>query len=193
LSPELLEASITNALTQADGGLTVAMPIHLHGNHWCSLVIKMRDDANGKKFIAVFNNPTGEAVEGEPNVTNFIMHLQKSSKALGAIEPTIIDLRYSQQTNDDDCGPFVVDNLVKLSRLDELENLEAAGAILNIANLSHGDATGIREVHRVVLVPTLGDAHENVETFPSSSSEGSDIPESSSPSYMERSVLQGLK
>ena len=91
------------------------MPIHVRGgNHWVGAVIRKQSDG---KIQVIYNDPKGNSIQDEENIITFIGIIQKHEK-----DANIIDLQLKQQDNDDDCGPFTVDNLVRLAMAHGLDN-----------------------------------------------------------------------
>ncbi|HJK87231.1 MAG TPA: Ulp1 family isopeptidase [Candidatus Megaira endosymbiont of Nemacystus decipiens] len=112
---DLLEGNLNNALECIKkDGLPVLMPIHVHGNHWVGAVIRKQSDG---KIQVIYNDPKGNSIQDEENIITFISIIQKHEK-----DANIIDLQLKQQNNDDDCGPFTVDNLVRLAMAHGLDN-----------------------------------------------------------------------
>ena len=111
---DFLRTNTIAAINAALAGQIVVMPINLHGNHWVGAMMHVRDNV----LHLVFNNPLGTAIEQEPNAIAFIQTIQT---AMLAINPNailnMIDLMLPQQQNGDDCGPFTVDNLIRLAEL----------------------------------------------------------------------------
>lgn len=151
---ELLRNVIARAVRAALDGRIVAMPIHLHGNHWVGAIFRRQADG---AIQVIYNNPQGYVIDLEQNAVRFVENIQ-AIVALSGRAPNIIDLHLRQQRNGVDCGPFTVDNLVRLARYAhdyaaELDNLDR-NSIIEGAGLQHpasGDATAIRTEHNVIF------------------------------------------
>jgi tetratricopeptide (TPR) repeat protein len=126
-------------------GRAQLMPIHLHGNHWAAAIVRMQ--ANGQIQV-IYNDPLGDHLEYQPNAMRLRAALQS------VVEGTdIIDLRLRQQNNGNDCGPFTVDNLLRLASCPNLDGL-GRDAILRLGVLAtpvNGSAIDIRNRHAEIL------------------------------------------
>ncbi|MCX6723241.1 MAG: Ulp1 family isopeptidase, partial [Candidatus Staskawiczbacteria bacterium] len=153
---ELLPNSTRNAVQAALAGNIVAMPIHLHGNHWVGAIFRRQADG---AIQVIYNNPQGYVIDLEPNAVRFVATIQAITQNVTPDRaPNIIDLHLWQQCNGVDCGPFTVDNLVRLARYAydhavELDGLDRNGIIAR-AGLQHpadGDASTIRAEHHPIF------------------------------------------
>jgi hypothetical protein len=162
----LLREATLNALQSAIAGNTAVMPMHLHGNHWSGAVFKVQKEGDNITGIhVVFNNPQGYVIDLEPNAIAFVQTIQSVAEEITpGVAPTIIDLFYKQQINGNDCGPLMVDTLVKLASTPGIEGLTTREDILAAANLFSGNADNIREIHSPIFeglglpTPTLNPA-----------------------------------
>jgi tetratricopeptide (TPR) repeat protein len=128
---------------------TQLMPIHLHGNHWAGAVVRMQADY---KIQIIYNDPLGE---GSHKLVTAVQNV--------ASQVVIIDLKLPQQINGNDCGPFTVDNLIRLaSSGNNLDGLDRDGIIkLRILQTpSDGSAIEIRTKH-ADLLPRLVSGSSN--------------------------------
>jgi hypothetical protein len=140
----LLDANLDAAMREVlRTGKPAVMPVHLHGNHWAAAVIKRK--ANGNIQV-IYNDSTGNSVQNEPNASHFVQTITR-------LNPTadIVDLEVWQQSNHDDCGPFTVDNLVRLAVADT-SALSLAGPIGQLLDCPPGgNAREIRKGHSKII------------------------------------------
>ncbi|HJK86920.1 MAG TPA: tetratricopeptide repeat protein [Candidatus Megaira endosymbiont of Nemacystus decipiens] len=152
---ELLEDNLNSALECIKKeGLPVLMPIHVHGNHWVGAVIRKQADG---KLQVIYNDPKGHSIQDEENIITFIGIIQKHEK-----EANIIDLQLKQQYNDDDCGPFTVDNLVRLAMAHDIDNVSRGQLIERDVLPRNNTGAMIRLEHEELL---LGGNKNNAEIF----------------------------
>jgi len=143
---DLLTANLSDAvITVIDTGTSAVIPIHLHGNHWAAAIVRRQADST---IQVIYNDSMGNSIQDEHNALEFVKVIQK-------IAPTanIIDLRLKQQHNSNDCGPFTVDNLIKLARAIGLDNLNRDEIIEKhlLAVPRDGSAIDIRREHAEIL------------------------------------------
>ncbi|WP_250311736.1 Ulp1 family isopeptidase [Rickettsia endosymbiont of Oedothorax gibbosus] len=94
-------ASVNNS-----GKDSAVMPINTGHEHWVSLAItKDKDD----KTVFTYNDPMGTEIEQRSKLVEVI-------KEICPDNAKIVDLKTKQQENDKDCGPFIVDNLIKMAK-----------------------------------------------------------------------------
>ena len=80
------------------------MPLETGGKHWVCLAITKDKDG---KMVFTYSDPTGTSIDTRPDLVKMIKEMAPEAK--------IVDLHTKQQQNNVDCGPFVVDNLVKMA------------------------------------------------------------------------------
>ena len=90
-------------------GNPAIIPLHMHGNHLTGLVIKKQFDGS---LQVIYQDPKGDSLVTEKNAGALIKTIVKINSDLN-----IVDLKLKQQNNDDDCGPFSVENLVALAAI----------------------------------------------------------------------------
>jgi len=166
----LLLQNINQALGHITGNGNIAiLPLHLHGNHWMGVVI-FRDYHGNVQVI--ITNPTGYIIDLEPNAVRFVAALQEAVTVPGLFpdntQLNINDLHYRQQGNGDDCGPFTVDNLVRIAQAAANGNLNTTNAdtIIDSTQLQKpedGRATLIRETHHNIDNTISLDTIEDIE------------------------------
>jgi hypothetical protein len=160
---------------------TAVMPIHLHGNHWVGAVLRAIRDADGNitGLNVFFNNPQGYTIQLEENAVRFAETIIARATELLHITNDnvhIIDLHLRQQNNGNDCGPFTVDNLVRLATAAGLDaNGLTRDAVIDMAGLKtfveHGAGAELRAGHNTVFthlglpIPTanVGDIDDEAE------------------------------
>ena len=91
--------------------MVVVMPLQLYGNHWAGVVFRNIDNV----LHVIYNAPRGHSIELHQNAVNLIEAVTGMANALGFQNLMFRDLRFMQQLNDDDCGPYTVDNLIRLA------------------------------------------------------------------------------
>lgn len=143
---DLLTANLTDAVgTVLATGISAVIPIHLHGNHWAAAIVRRQVDGI---IQVIYNDSMGNSIQAEHNGATFVEIIQE-------IAPTanIIDLRLKQQHNSNDCGPFTVDNLIKLVRAVGLDNLSRDKIIEKhlLVMPRDGSAIDIRREHSEIL------------------------------------------
>jgi|GEM_PF-4695837 len=104
--PELLKDTLRATI----GDLMVdnkpaIIPLNTGHKHWL-LLTASKDDKGNITFF--YNDPYGEPLESRPKVTEYITEVYPDAK--------IIDLNTKQQENAYDCGVFVCDSAIKLSK-----------------------------------------------------------------------------
>ena len=162
---DLLRANLNQAVANIIGNPdhVALMPVHLHGNHWIGMM--MHQQANGDIQVVIIN-PTGGEIEEESNAALLIQILENIIEELGdGNHLRIADLMLHQQYNGYDCGPFTVDNLVRLAynahRLDHLSPED----IVEIAHLQWPGEAGareIREAHNLILRAEIMPANQTL-------------------------------
>lgn len=130
---ELLEASFkasieslqtkdtTAALYVLNIGSKILPDGNVEGSHWIGLVMQEVDG----KILFTYNNPTGTLLERDETLKNFLEDQRRALKAWG-IESEIKDLHTKQQHNASDCGPWVVENLPKILKNEEITPIRDA-------------------------------------------------------------------
>ncbi|WP_064428736.1 Ulp1 family isopeptidase [Rickettsia sp. Tenjiku01] len=81
------------------------IPLNTGYKHWL-LLMANKDDKGNINFM--YNDPYGEPLESRPKVTEYITEIYSDAK--------ITDLNTKQQENVYDCGVFVCDSAIKLSK-----------------------------------------------------------------------------
>ncbi|WP_392505529.1 Ulp1 family isopeptidase [Rickettsia sp. 2024-CO-Wats] len=81
------------------------IPLNTGHKHWL-LLMASKDDKGNINFM--YNDPYGEPLESRPKVTEYITEIYPDAK--------ITDLNTKQQENVYDCGVFVCDSAIKLSK-----------------------------------------------------------------------------
>lgn len=151
----LLGRVTRNAMQAALAGNIVVMPIHIHGNHWVGAVF--RHQTNGTIQV-IYTDPQGGSLQDERNVEAFTGVIRDVANAVTHGAPDIIDLQLRQQGNGIDCGPFTVDNLIRIARnVAELNGL-GRDEIITRARLQRpidGSATAIRIEHNAIFSAPL--------------------------------------
>jgi len=143
---DLVEGNIRTAIDAVtQGHIAAVMPIHLHGNHWTGAVFRRQTDHT---LEVIYMDPTGSSFEAEENASLFI-------ETITSMVPRarIIDLKFRQQENGYDCGPFTVDNLIRIAQAPNLDNLDGP-TIITLAALQapkDGSARFIRHKHHRLL------------------------------------------
>ena len=125
-------------------GLPAVVPIHIHGNHWTGLVIKKQADDS---LQLIYNDPQGNSISNELNFGKLL-------KTIGNINSNFqfIDLQKTQQANDDDCGPFTIDNLIKLVVNDTDHLIASKISSLLLTDLKNGELGHVLRVQHVSLL-----------------------------------------
>lgn len=135
---ELLVENISVAAKEVmDSNKIAVMPIHLHNNHWTALVIKKQADGS---LQILYNDPKGNSLMSEKNSGALLKAISKVNA-----EFTLVDIRLKQQDNDDDCGPYTIENLVKLAKEDTSHlHKDQLQKLLQINNNIGNEALSIR-------------------------------------------------
>ncbi|WP_425364678.1 Ulp1 family isopeptidase [Candidatus Tisiphia endosymbiont of Mystacides longicornis] len=104
---EMLRHVMLEAIVSVNSGKDYAvMPINTGHEHWVSLAItKDRDN----KIVFTYNDPMGTPIDQRQELLDMI-------KEVCPDNAEIVDLKTKQQQNDKDCGPFIVDNLIKMAK-----------------------------------------------------------------------------
>lgn len=162
----LLEDNLRNAMARAMSGRIAVIPIHLHENHWVGAVIREQNDGN---IEVIYVDPMGHRIEAEANANLFVTIISSLERNVH-----IVDLgtqNFIQQRNNYDCGPFTIDNLVRLARAgNQLDNLNA-NQILELGILEstlHGNAAHLRQEYNTILTPqpeVVGMANASVDSL----------------------------
>jgi len=147
---ELLIDNISVAVKEViDSGKIAVVPLHMHGNHYTALVIKKQTD---NILQIIYNDSNGNSLMSEKNSGALIRAISKVNT-----EFTLIDICLKQQYNDDDCGPYTIENLVKLAITDTSNmHKNQIQKLLQIEDSSNGnDASFIRMQHAIELEQTF--------------------------------------
>lgn len=140
---ELLVENVSVAAKEVmDSGKIALMPIHLHGNHWTALVIKKQTDDS---LQILYNDPKGNSLMSEKNSGALIKAISKINA-----EFTVIDIRLKQQDNDDDGGPYTLENLIKLAT-EDTSSLHKNQLQKLLQPNNNFDAVAIRALHADAL------------------------------------------
>ncbi|WP_347939018.1 Ulp1 family isopeptidase [Rickettsia oklahomensis] len=98
------------------------IPLNTGHNHWLFMMAS-KDDKGNITFI--YNDPTGQPLETRPRVVEYINEVYSDVK--------IIDLKTKQQENAYDCGVFVCNSAINLSKGQNiLTTLESKGQSINL-------------------------------------------------------------
>ena len=148
---KLFSNIVNNAITNALAGYTVVMPLYVDEYHWTSAVFKSRADG---VIQLIYNDSLGYSMEGGANTFWKLINKVRAENPNLRLE--VIDLCCKQQKDFGvDCGPFAVDNLIKIatyvasSKLDVLDKKN----IISKLQLGHfdRDATTIRREHNNIV------------------------------------------
>ncbi|KJV55946.1 ulp1 protease family, C-terminal catalytic domain protein [Orientia chuto str. Dubai] len=114
---ELLEQTLQQTLSDITSGPyeQAVIPLHSGNNHWLAMAIKK---GTNNEIVISYNDPLGGSIYNKAPLIECINKLCPDAK--------INDLKIAQQTNSYDCGPFVVDNLIKMSQEKTILNTEEA-------------------------------------------------------------------
>ncbi len=104
----LLVSNIYAAMQTALNGEVAMMPINVNGNHWVSALFRLGDNGNVQ---IIYIDPLGNNLELYPNAALFITAITEIDA-----NAQFLDLSITQQSNDYDCGRFIVHNLAQLAR-----------------------------------------------------------------------------
>lgn len=144
-----LDETILSLLAKNNDKTTAVFPLNTGYNHWVSMVVKHDKDSGELTFI--YNDPMGTKIDARKDLVEMI---EKTTEKF-TITPKIIDLHTKQQTNAFDCGPFMVDNLIKLAIGEEILSTEQAANIDVPKNLRQEHAADIQlktEVQKTNLI-----------------------------------------
>ena len=131
---ELIRASATAALLEAQAGKPALIPVNLSNNHWTGIAIRMKADGN---IIVFYNDSFGTSVGGISSESG--QYIEAIKKILPMAE--IVDLRVHQQNDGSSCGAFTAENLIALAGLNQV-NLTPEAARELLAKIN--DARTIR-------------------------------------------------
>jgi hypothetical protein len=103
---EILSGTMLETIMSIEGGGKDAavMPLETGGKHWVCLAVTKDEDG---KMVFTYNDPIGTPISARQDLVKMIGEMAPHAK--------IVDLHTKQQQNNVDCGPFVVDNLVKMA------------------------------------------------------------------------------
>ncbi|SPR13742.1 Ulp1 family isopeptidase [Orientia tsutsugamushi] len=113
----LLKQTLHQVLSDIFSGIQekAVIPLHTGNNHWVAMAIKK---GISDEIVISYNDPMGIPIDDKVTLINCIKELCPGAK--------INDLQTVQQTNVYDCGPFVVDNLIKMSQGQPILSTEEA-------------------------------------------------------------------
>jgi len=129
---DLLKGTLMNTIYGdliADGNKSAVIPLNTGNEHWVSMVIKHNKDNGALTFI--YNDPLGKPIENRPELVKIIKEIVPEAR--------IHDLKTLQQLNNTDCGPFMVDNLIKLAAEENILSTVAAKSAPKILRDNHAD------------------------------------------------------
>ena len=124
--------TLSEAVIRARRGETVLMPINIHGDHWVGGMMKKGVDGKLKFF---YNDSIGNEMASDMS--------EEIKRAETGIE--IIDLKAQQQSDNYNCGPLTIHNLLEMSRAKSLEEEELKKKLLESAEQL--DLQNLREQH----------------------------------------------
>ncbi len=124
--------TLRKAVEEAIKGKAVLMPININGNHWVGGMMKKGDDGKLKFF---YNDSIGNEMASDMS--------EEIKRAATGIE--IIDLKAQQQSDNYNCGPLTIHNLLEMSRAKSLEEEELKKKLLESAKQL--DLQNLREHH----------------------------------------------
>lgn len=139
------KVAIRNGLS---GQITV-MPLLIRCNHWVGVVFRPQVDGT---IQVIHNDPLGISIE-----MRLIKIFQEVAREMD-ITLNIVDLQFRQQQNTVDCGPFTVDNLVRIARsITVLDSLNATDILHRVALRLplNDDSTAIRNEHNALFMTEL--------------------------------------
>lgn len=153
---EVLSGTMLGAIMSIESGEKEAavIPLETGGAHWVCLTVTKDKDG---QMVFTYNDPNGTPIGVRGDLVEMIGAMAPQAK--------IVDLQTKQQQNDTDCGPFVVDNLVKMATgkpiLDTQksqnagEELRAQHALAISAKQATEQATSIKQsiTHSSTVVP----------------------------------------
>jgi len=131
---ELIRASASAALLEAQAGKPALIPVNLNNNHWTGIAIRAKADGN---IIVFYNDSFGTPVGGVGTESG--QYIDAIKKILPNAE--IVDLRIHQQNDGSSCGAFTAENLIALASLNQV-NLTPEAARELLAKIN--DARTIR-------------------------------------------------
>ncbi len=149
----LLEANINTAIQSAMNGKIAVIPINLHNNHWVGVIIRRQQDGN---IQVIYVDPLGGKIEDEQNAKLFVQTITTLVQNANIIDLGTVE--FLQQTNDYDCGPFTVSNLINLTKAcNKLDNLSAIQIkdINILVQTEDGNANDLRQEYNTILVNNL--------------------------------------
>ena len=137
-----LQEAINRVITNVQ---TAVMPINLHDNHWVAAIIRMQQD---QTIQVIYIDPLGNTIQSEENAELFVKIITEINSSANILELEGL----SQQNNEHDCGPFTVDNLIRLAMArNSLDGLNANEIIGLLYQNVEGNANEIRQEHNQIL------------------------------------------
>ncbi|HJD55419.1 MAG TPA: C48 family peptidase [Rickettsia endosymbiont of Pyrocoelia pectoralis] len=127
--PEILKDTLQVAVNDlVVNNKPAIIPLNTGHEHWLTLMAT-QDDKGNVTFI--YNDPTGRPIEDRPEIKKYI------NEVYPGVE--IKDLKTPQQQNAYDCGVFVCDNLIKMSKNENILSTEQSkGQGTNLRNAQAG-------------------------------------------------------
>lgn len=129
---DLLKDTLRNTIFSdliVNGNKSVVIPLNTGNEHWVSMVITHNKDNDALTFI--YNDPLGAPIEKRPELLKMIKEIVPEAR--------ILDLKTLQQLNNTDCGPFMVDNLIKLAAGGNILSTVVAKSAPQILRDNHAD------------------------------------------------------
>ena len=108
---ESIDDNLSSALSRAVYGAIVLMPVLVANNHWVGVLI--RQLPNNGRIQVLYIDSLGISYQERSGLNEFVAALSYLQNA--GIDFSFIDLSQRQQTNNYDCGRFVVHNLVNMA------------------------------------------------------------------------------
>ncbi len=151
---QALKKSVTKVIDDLEKGNKQAaiFPINTDGTHWVGLVVN-KDKETGN-IIFTYVNSLGTSIDKAPELKKLLGEKIQQLEGSG-IHAEFKDLQLKQQHNTTDCGPWVVDNLEKIAKKEEILPFPDE-------NIAGQRGIGLRRHHALLLAGIQGKAQATV-------------------------------
>ncbi|WP_375327455.1 Ulp1 family isopeptidase [Candidatus Tisiphia endosymbiont of Nemotelus uliginosus] len=148
-NPDLLNETIIHSVQELQNRTkeAVLIPLNTGHEHWLSLAFKCDENNN---IQCIYNDSTGHPISDRSELMQIIT-------GFVPVE-SILDLKTLQQQNAQDCGSFVVDNLIKIAKGEQILTEEQSKGTMG---------TELRQQHHAVNQKQLEKQETKAASSPS--------------------------
>lgn len=118
------------------------------GNHWVALLLKPTVD---NRYIAIYNDPAGQEIS------------TATKQLLRPYSSALYDLQLKQQNNSDDCGAYIIEDLICLARLNTVTTVQEVREKVS-AFIGNRTSQHIRNLHASLLSTQSSEINHSIDS-----------------------------